>query len=182
MDALQQNIILHTQQWIKKIVIQLNFCPFAAQPFYKNKILYTVLNSAKRKTVLENLLDTCQLLSANNDFETALIILPNNFEDFNSYLDILALCNKNLKNKELSSTFQLASFHPDYVFDKQDYNQAANFTNRSPYPMLHILKQSSVTWATQHHTNTLAIPMANIQTAHQQGYSTLFALWESCFE
>ncbi len=175
-------IITQCQKWIQQFVIGLNFCPFANFVFVQKKIDYQVLFAAKRKDIIANTLAICQKLTAISEKETALLILATTWGDFNQYLNLVEILNNQLKINNLSDVFQIATFHPDYVFEGKNYDDASNFTNRSPYPILHILRQSSITWAVKNHPNTLEIPKQNIQTAEKIGYQQLQNDWEQFFD
>src|SRR5688572_18716149 len=95
-----QKIIHQTKSWIEKVVIGLNFCPFAAREFRRGSIHYTVLNSSDRKEILTQLAIEFQRLDENPDVETVLIILPGHFPDFNDYLDIIDLCQELLEEED----------------------------------------------------------------------------------
>jgi len=178
----EAEIINHCQKWMQQFVIGLNFCPFANFVFVQNKIAYKVLAAAKRKAIIAEVLTICQQLSADTAQETALLILPDGWADFHPFLDLVEIVNNQLIINKLAACFQIATFHPDYVFEGKDYAEASNFTNRAPYPILHILRQSSISWAVKNHPNTLDIPNQNIATANQIGYQKLQKDWEQFFD
>ncbi len=179
---MQTQIIAHCQKWIEKFVIGLNFCPFAHFVFENDKIDYQVLFAAKRKMIVTEILAICQKLNQNSEKETALLILADGWADFQIYLNLVEIVNNQLVAHRLNRQFQIATFHPDYVFEGKNYTDAANFTNRSPYPILHVLRQSSVTWARKTHENINDIPNQNIKTADKVGYAELQNDWENLFD
>jgi hypothetical protein len=137
----EEKVITQTRLWLEKIVIGCNFCPFAAKPFFQDKIRYRVVPSAQKKDILETLVRECSWLEENAETETSLLILPEGYEKFNAYLDLLDLAEQLLEKEGYEGIFQLASFHPDYRFAGTKADDAANYTNRSPYPILHLLKE-----------------------------------------
>jgi hypothetical protein len=98
-----------------------------------------------------------------------LIILPEHFDDFEQYLDIIDLCEQLLIMENLEGVFQVASFHPQYLFAGSDENDASNYTNRSPFPMIHILREDSLTTAIDKHVDVDSIPENNIKNAQNLG-------------
>jgi hypothetical protein len=118
---------------------------------------------------LESFINTCRFLEDNPEIETALLILPNGFSDFDEYLDLVDLSEKLLKAEGFEGVYQVASFHPGYIFAGSNDNDPANYTNRSPYPMLHLLREDLLTIAIDKHTNVDDIPNQNIAKAQSLG-------------
>lgn len=162
-------IITQTKQWIEEVVIGLNFCPFAKRVFDKSLIHYQLANNKNTEDDLFSLLDLCNVLDTNKSLETGFVIYPHSLVDFNDYLDFLALANQLLEAREYDGEYQLASFHPDYCFDATSENAAENYTNRSPYPMLHLLREDSLEKALEYYENPEEIPLRNIDIAQQKG-------------
>lgn len=173
-------IIEQTQKWIKSVVIDLNFCPFAAKALLKKSIHYSVLNNADVKASLELLIKECHYLDSNEEIETTFIIFPTEFSDFNDYLDLAILAEELLEQEGYEGIYQLATFHPDYCFDGSDKDDAANYTNRSVYPMLHLLREESITKALTLYKNPELIPEHNIVLARQKGLHYMQMLRAAC--
>ena len=163
------DIINITKSWIEKIVIGLNFCPFAAQPFKSNSIHYEVVVESNLNMVLGEFSKVCTQLNEDESIETSLIILPEHFDDFGQYLDLVDLCEQLLIMEDLNGVFQVASFHPQYLFAGSEENDPSNYTNRSPFPMIHILREDSLTTAIDKHVDVDAIPENNIKNARNLG-------------
>ena len=163
------DIINITKSWIEKIVIGLNFCPFAAQPFKSNSIHYEVVVESNLNTVLGEFSKVCTQLNDDESIETSLIILPEHFDDFEQYLDLVDLCEQLLIMEDLNGVFQVASFHPQYLFAGSEESDPSNYTNRSPFPMIHILREDSLTTAIDKHIDVDSIPENNIKNAHYLG-------------
>ncbi|MFM1968938.1 MAG: hypothetical protein RL152_315 [Bacteroidota bacterium] len=169
MKPIDAIVVESTRNWIRDIVIGLNFCPFARQPFKEKLILYKVDETTDTAVALESFINTCRFLEDNPEIETALLILPNGFSDFNEYLDLVDLSEKLLKAEGFEGVYQVASFHPDYIFAGSNDNDPANYTNRSPYPMLHLLREDLLSIAIDKHANVDDIPRQNIAKAQSLG-------------
>lgn len=169
--ASEQDIIEQTKDWIERVIIGENFCPFAALPFRKDQIRYWILNGKEVETHLEILVRELEYLVHHEEIETSILIIPKSLAEFEAYLDFLDLANALLVEQGYEGIFQIASFHPAYQFAATDYEDAANFTNRSPYPLLHLLREESVSKAVEAHSNTEEIPNRNIDHARKLGAS-----------
>ena len=165
-------IITATQQWIESVIIAHNFCPFAWKVFQENTIHYEVIADTDTITLLTRLMELIDYLKSHEETETAFLILGNNFDSFHQYLDLVDLSNALLKEQGEQGHFQLAHFHPDYRFEGLAEADAANYTNRSPYPMLHILREESLEQALEKTGSPEAIPLRNIEHARRLGAET----------
>jgi len=135
-----------------------------------------VLPLADNKAVLEALVKELYYLDENEDIETTFIILPNNFGDFTTYLNLVDIAEKLMEKEDYEGVYQLASFHPQYCFAGEHINDAANYTNRSPYPMLHILREESITTALENFPAPYSIPERNIAFARGKGLAYMQGL------
>ena len=163
--------IVATKNWVEKVVIGLNFCPFAKPVFVKNRIKF-VLSEAENPTELtEDLVKELLFLNSvdGDDTETTILIHPFILQDFGHYLDYLEFANEIIFQLELEGVFQIASFHPDYQFEGTEQDDIQNYTNRSPYPMLHILREDAVEKAIKTYPNVADIPENNIRKAEEIG-------------
>lgn len=167
-----------TRQWLETVVIGLNFCPFAKRELRRNTIRFTESPSPRVEEVLEQLVSECTLLDNHPETETTLLILPNGFDEFLDYLDMLELAERLLAKLGYEGVYQIASFHPDYCFADAEKEDAANFTNRSPYPMLHLLREASLEKVIDDYPDTDMIPQANIEKARLLGADYFRALLE----
>ena len=173
-------IIEQTKRWITSVVIGCNFCPFAQREVKKKSIHYQVENSTQLKTCLQTFLQECIRLDQEKGIETILLIFPNAFQTFDAYLDLLSLAEKTLKKKGYEGVYQVASFHPLYRFAETQDDDAANYTNRSIYPMLHLLREDSVEQALKHYAEPELIPERNIRFAREKGLIHMQMLREAC--
>lgn len=175
-------VIRQTKKWITEIVIGCNFCPFAAKEIKRNSIHYQVEASTKMKDSLDSFLQECIHLDKNENMETSLLIFTTGFKRFEDYLELLLRAEKLLKKKGYEGVYQVASFHPLYCFADTPADDAANFTNRSPYPMLHLLREKSVEIALEHYLHPEKIPQNNISFTREKGYAYMKTLLEDCLK
>lgn len=167
----QQSIIEETRRWIADVVIGLNLCPFARRVFEAGKIRYVVSDAQTEAALLDELTAELQCLAAspNEGIETTLLIHPRVLLDFFDFNDFLDVAEQRIEELGLEGVIQLASFHPDYQFADTPADAVENFTNRSPYPMLHLLREESVTAIAQNEDELLEIPQRNIETLRALG-------------
>jgi len=160
-----------TKKWIIDVVIGCNFCPFAANVVKQKTIFYKVEEDTDIETCLDSFAQEMERLDNDSTIETSLLIFPNAFQQFDDYLDLLSLAEKLLKRKGYEGIYQLASFHPLYLFANSDENDPANYTNRSIYPMLHLLREESIDKALAYYKDPESIPARNINFAKEKGLS-----------
>ncbi|MEW6995720.1 DUF1415 domain-containing protein [Colwelliaceae bacterium MEBiC 14330] len=158
-----------TKQWLEEIIIGLNFCPFAKKEFVNNTIHYHVSSQVKRKRALIEFIEQCHFLQQNEQIETSLLIYNDGFRSFEQYLALLDDANDLLVDSGYEGVFQLASMHPEYCFAGEHYDDASNFTNRSPYPMIHIIREASMEKVLRVYKEPEKIPENNIALAHEKG-------------
>src|SRR5262245_32568511 len=141
-----QVVVEHTRRWISSFVIGLGLCPFARQVFDAGRIRYAISHSRDEHTLSNDLARESHLLLASPgpQIETTRLIHPHVLANFLDYNDFLGVVDQLLEELRLCGTIQVASFHPQYRFAGTEPNAAENYTNRSPYPMLHLLRETSV--------------------------------------
>lgn len=164
------------KSWIEKVIVGLNFCPFAKKEMERNTVRYAIFPATQVNDALSHLLDELALLDQQPDIQTTLLVFPLGFVDFECYLEMLELANSLLSQGGYAGLYQLASFHPDYCFDGEDQHDPANYTNRSPYPILHILREASIEAVLKRYSDPESIPENNITKARELGTSYLQAL------
>lgn len=162
-------------------MIGFNFCPFAKKEFVKDTIGYKVSDSIKIEDALYELLEQFKILDNDSNIETSLLIFEHGFAKFEDYLDLLDVANQLLEREGYEGTYQIASFHPNYIFDGADEDDASNYTNRSPYPILHILREASLEKVLQKVDDPDAIPERNIQFAQEKGRLFFERILEKAF-
>jgi len=137
---MQQEFIATVIGWFEHMVLGLNLCPFANKPYREGAVLFTVSDATSEETCLMDLQAQLQRLDDDAAIETIVLICPQVFpvfEDYNQFLDLADLL---LQQQGWTGIYQVASFHPDYVFADCEPSDQANWTNRSPYPLLHLLR------------------------------------------
>jgi hypothetical protein len=171
-------VITDTQRWLRRAVIGLNLCPFAKAVDVKDQIHYAVSRSVGFKDLLDDLdqelKDLAALAPAERD--TTLLIVPDGLTDFWEYNDFLGHADRLLAKRGFEGVFQIASMHPRYEFADSQPDDMANYTNRSPYPTLHILREESVDRAVKAFPHAEAIFQANIDTMERLGQAGWDAL------
>jgi len=151
-----------TLDWVQRVVIGLNLCPFAKAAVKSDHLQLVTETSSDVAAVLDSLAKQFDAVSGASEQATVLFVLPNGFEQFDDYLDLVDLGNALIADLDFEGVLQMATFHPHYQFDESDFDDAANYTNRSPYPMLHLLQEVAVEQAVDAHPDTDSIPQRNI--------------------
>jgi hypothetical protein len=170
-DAINDAVIAATRQWLEKAVIGLNLCPFAKPAYASGRIRFCVSEAASEQALLADLERELEKLAEApaDGLETTLLIHPLVLNDFYDYNDFLEIADDAVTALDLEGIIQVASFHPDYQFADTTADDAGNLTNRSPYPMLHLLREDSVARAVEAHPDTDAIYLRNIETMRRLG-------------
>jgi len=152
------------QTWLEKAVIGINLCPFAKAVHVKKQIRFSVTSAATEEQLLRDLIGELKFLvkTAANEVDTTLLIHPEVMTDFLDYNDFLQTAEAALLELKLDGVIQIASFHPRYQFAGTDVDDISNYTNRSPYPTLHLLREDSVTRAVDSFPDVDSIPEKNI--------------------
>lgn len=180
----EQHIINATQNWLTSFVIAYNICPFAHREQQRGSIRYQATTNPSPETALETLIQACEYLDTHPETATTLLIFANAFADFDDYLDLVAIAEQLLIDQGYEGIYQLASFHPDYCFAEEDDTpdqEPSNYTNRSPYPMLHIIREADLEQAVAHYPDPEMIPERNIQLTRKLGLKKLQALLAACY-
>lgn len=162
-----------TRAWVETFVVARDVCPFAGRELARDGIRYVAVPARDRQAALLALFDECRHLDATPAVETTLVVLSEGLEDFDDYLDLLAVAEALLAEQGYEGTYQLASFHPDYVFADAEPNDPANFTNRSPFPMWHLLREAGLERALAHYPEPEQIPERNIAAMRELGHASL---------
>lgn len=165
------NPIKATQDWLIKAVIGLNLCPFAKSVHIKKQIRYVVSEARNTEALLEDLAKELEYLAeaSPNKTDTTLLIHPYVLQDFLEYNDFLDLADNLLEDMQLDGELQIASFHPDYQFADTEFDDITNFTNRSPYPTLHLIREDSIDKAVEAFPEAEAIYETNMATMKKLG-------------
>lgn len=174
-----EEIIASTQNWLEKAVIGLNLCPFAKAVHVKQQIRYFVSEATTPEELLQDLIRELEVLAeaSPEKIETSLLMHPHALNDFLDYNEFLDIVDAALEDLDLDGILQVASFHPDYQFADTEVNDIENFTNRSPYPTLHLLREESIDKAVEAFPEADEIYEKNMQTLRQlglEGWKKLF--------
>ena len=170
--------IAATQRWLECAVIGLNLCPFAKAVQVKNQVRYVVSQATTQEELLSDFLNELEFLAEtpSEKIDTTLLIHPSVLTDFLDYNDFLDVLDEALEDMDLEGELQVAGFHPQYQFADTQPDDIENFTNRSPYPMLHLLRESSVAMAVSAFPEAEKIFDKNIETLRKLGHQGWDAL------
>ena len=165
-------IIAATRRWLERAVIGLNLCPFAKSVYVKEQVRYVVSNATTPEALLETLMNELQHLSDTDpeQLDTTLLIHPFVLTDFEDYNELLDVADAAVEDMQLDGELQVASFHPDYQFADTDVNDISNYTNRAPYPILHLLREESIERAVAAFPDAAEIFEKNIETMEKLGH------------
>jgi uncharacterized protein len=174
-------VITATRQWIEKAVIGLNLCPFAKAVYAKNQVRYVVSRAPHLDGFLEDLDRELDFLAAANpdEIDTTLLVHPTLLPDFLDFNDFLQLAEAAVGEHGLDGVIQIVSFHPAFQFEGTAPDDMGNFTNRAPYPTLHLLREASIERAVAAFPKAETIYERNIETLQALGHAGWQALWRS---
>ncbi|MGN6581486.1 MAG: DUF1415 domain-containing protein [Bordetella sp.] len=160
-----------TQRWVEMAVIGLNLCPFAKAVQIKGQVRYAVSDAVDEEGVLADLEDELMLIAEADPeaIDTTLLILPEALHDFYDFNEFGELSDRLLKRMRLVGELQVATFHPAFQFADTDPDDVGNYTNRSPYPTLHILREASIDRAVEAFPEAETIYEKNIETLESLG-------------
>lgn len=173
-----EQIIQQVSHWLSKIVIGLNLCPFAKAPFNKGQVKFIVTRSDSDDALVQVLSDALNQLAETpvSETETTILIVPNWLQSFDDYNQFLDLADDVIVANQLEGILQVASFHPNYQFAETDTDAAENFSNRSPFPLLHLLREDSVEKALNSEQGADDIVQRNIATLNALGVEKIKSL------
>ena len=163
--------IADTVRWLERAVIGLNLCPFAKAPHIKGRIHYAVSEAKGLEGLRDELIEELKALAAlpAEERETTLLIVPHLLRDFLDFNDFLDEADGVLQELDLEGEFQVASFHPDFQFADTEPDDITNYTNRSPYPTLHLIREASIDRAVEAFPEAEMIYEANMATMEKLG-------------
>lgn len=177
-------IVQQVNQWLNDVVIGLNLCPFAAKPQRNNQIKIFVSNAENEHALLEDMLN--QLLELEQkpaeELETTLVVVPKMLNDFDEYNLFIDWVEALIRQQNWQGIFQLATFHPEYCFAGTAPQDAENLTNRSPYPVFHLIREDSMEKVLKHYPNPESIPDTNIERVENLSRKELVKLFPYLFK
>ena len=173
-----EQIIQKSEAWVDRFVIGLQLCPFAKHPFQKGQVRFEVCIEKEMEAQLAAFWKEIELLfvTPKEKISNTILIYPNSLTDFGQYLQLYDIAERLLTDQRKQEEFQLASFHPDYQFDKTEKDDAVNFTNRSPYPFIHILRVEEVAAAISGYPDIEGVPLKNQNTMKNMGLDKIKTL------
>lgn len=175
-----ERVMEHTKKWITDVVIGCNFCPFASKVVNRGAVHYAVEFSRDLTSCLEAFMLECRRLDEDESIGTTLLIFPEAFKAFDDFLGMMDLAEELLADQGYEGIYQVASFHPEYLFADAPEDDPANYTNRSVYPMLHLLREADVEEAADNHPDTEGIPERNVAFARGKGLEHMKRLRDAC--
>lgn len=175
---MEEEVLRKTQDWVENFVIGLKLCPFASVPAKENRIVYRYSAAKDIDVLFKDLLKILsEVIEAEPEvIETAVLVHPEVLSDFDAYLDFLEIAEQALEESGLEGHLQIASFHPDYQFDGVAEDDISHHTNRSPFQMLHILRELSVSTAIDLHPDVDGIPERNVELMRELGLEKIKAI------
>jgi len=172
MELSDDTVLADTRRWIEKAVIGLNLCPFARAVYVKNQVRIVVSRARHLDALLDELDRELDLLvnTPAEQIDTTLLVHPTLFPDFEVFNDFMGLVDDVVVEHDLEGVIQVASFHPGFLFEGESKEDMSHFTNRSPYPTLHLLREDSISRAVESEGGDAdAIVDRNIRTLRELG-------------
>jgi hypothetical protein len=173
-------VVAAVRSWVVTVVVGLELCPFAGREVRRDSLRYAVSEAVDEEALLEDMRRELLLIGDNQDVESTLLIHPQVLGDFYDYNQFLGSCAQLLSRMKLTGVYQLASFHPRYQFAGTVPADAENFSNRSPFPMLHILREASVARAVAACPDVESVPERNIAKLRALGNAQMAAMLAAC--
>ena len=177
----EELIARSVKRWIEDVVVGLNLCPFAKRELAGDRVLIEVSGAVRPEDILADLQSGLERLIADEAVETTLLVLPYALQDFADFNQFLDLADGLLEQMELVGVFQIAHFHPDYQFADTAPADPENYTNRSPYPVLHLLREHSLDRVLQTTEHAEQIPARNIELMNRLGAEAMQRRLDNCY-
>ena len=182
MQVNDEDVIRQTRHWVSQVIVEENICPFAKREVSRDSVRVSVSRVKKMAMALEELMREVVWLDEHASTETTLLVFPTLFRDFEHYLDFVDIADRLLIDQGYEGIYQLATFHPDYCFADAEPDDAANYTNRSPYPMVHLLREESLSQAIEYYGDTRQIPDNNVARLREMGAEEAQRRLAACFD
>ena len=180
-DRRLSEIVIETVRlWVQRLVVDLNLCPFAKRELVKNRVRFVVSDAQSEEQLLLALQTELERLERDASIETTLLIHPHVLQHFYDYNQFLDSADRLLVQMQLDGVCQIASFHPQYQFAGTAPDDAENYSNRSPHPLLHLLREDSLERAIAGYPDVEQIPIRNIALMNATGKQAMQILLESC--
>ncbi len=180
MEYDDSQVVATVRHWVESLVIGLNLCPFAKRELVKDRVRFSVAKAATKESLLQALEVELEMLNDDANIETTLLIHPLVLQGFDDYNQFLNYSDHLLQQMGLEGVYQIASFHPDYQFGGTEVDDVENYTNRSPYPILHLIREESLERAIADYPDVEEIPSRNIALMESLGVERLKSLLGAC--
>jgi hypothetical protein len=180
MTTNHEKIISSVKTWVELFVVDLDLCPFAKRVLTNNRVRFVVTDAVTENQLLQAMQAELELLNCDPSIETTLLIHPGVLQDFYDYNQFLDSADELLLQLNLEGIYQVASFHPDYQFGGTAPDDVENYTNRSPYPVLHLIREASLERALAEFPDADQIPTRNIALMKSLGKDRLAVLTQLC--
>ena len=178
----ETEVISATRKWVEDVVVGYNLCPFAKRELVRNRVRFVVSEAETEDELLQALHSELQRLEDEPEIETSLLIHPGVLQDFGPYNEFLDAADGLLAYLDMEGVYQIASFHPDYRFAGTEPDASENYTNRSPFPMLHLLREASLEAAIDSYPDVDGIPQRNIELMNELGSEKMRSILRSCLD
>ncbi len=174
-----EQVVGEVEKWLERVVVGLNLCPFASRPYRDGRVRIAVSESSDFEEMLGELYREMSLLGDKpvERVETTLLVCSEGLADFDDYLDCLGVAEGLLDSSPWRDEIQIASFHPHYCFADAEPDDSANFSNRAPYPIFHLLREQSLAEAIEAFGDTATIPERNITLLREMSEQQLRSLF-----
>lgn len=182
MSKNHSDITQQVTNWVRNIIVKHNICPFAKKELERESIRYSITPASDITAVLEFINTEFFYLDDNDEVATTLVVIPELSQEFELFLDVVEYGNELLKMLGYAGKYQLAHMHPLYQFDGLDVDDAANYTNRSPYPLIHIIREDEMAKVLKLYPNAEQIPVRNIEYLRERGEKQAIAELAACFD
>ena len=178
----ETEVISATRKWVEDVVVGYNLCPFAKRELVRNRVRFVVSEAETEDELLQALHSELQRLEDEPEIETTLLIHPGVLQGFGPYNEFLDAADGLLAYLDMEGVYQIASFHPDYQFAGTEPDASENYTNRSPFPMLHLLREGSLEAAIDSYPDVDGIPQRNIELMNELGSEKMRSILRSCLD
>jgi len=178
----ETKVIESIQCWLSELVIGQNLCPFAKREYDNGRVRFVVSKATDQQQLLQHLGEEILKLDEDASIETTLLIHPRVLQDFFQFNDFLDYADRLLTDMDRDGVYQVASFHPDYQFAGTDVDDVTNYTNRSPWPVLHLIREDSLEQALANYPNPEQIPQRNMEHMEKLGLDAVRALLQACMD
>ena len=176
------SVVQVTRKWVEDVVVGYNLCPFAKRELVRDRVRFVVSEADNEDSLLQVLQTELLRLDVEPETETTLLIHPHVLQSFADYNEFLGAADGLLTYLDLEGVYQIASFHPDYQFADTAPDAAENYTNRSPFPMLHLLREASLEAAIDSHPDVDGIPERNIDLMNKLGAEKMREILAGCMK